>query len=301
LRHAAAISGRSEAARRDLSWVGPDLRIAEEGETALFVGCLPNFDVVFGERLGIRTLDIARAAIRLLNRKGIEPVLLDRERCCGHDQLWGGDRKTYEQLARANIQAFQERGVRQVLSVCAECTRTWRKDYPELDAGTVPRTQHVVEWLAEQGDEEPLFRLPNNGGPEIVTFQDPCRLGRHLEVYDPPRDVIDALPGVQLAEMSRTGRDALCCGTSGFQHCDAESRRLQRERLESARRTGAATLLTACPKCWIHFSCAQHDDERQGETSSLEVMDLTLFAASRLCQEADLASSPRGGEMGVVR
>ena len=80
-----------EPPQRSMEWLGKGLRVAEEGEVALFVGCLPFFDAYFGEDLGIETASSARAAMRILNHLGIEPVVLKDERCCGHDQLWSGE------------------------------------------------------------------------------------------------------------------------------------------------------------------------------------------------------------------
>ncbi|MDH3744739.1 MAG: (Fe-S)-binding protein, partial [Acidobacteriota bacterium] len=138
-----------------------------------------------------------------------------------------------------------------------------------------------------------------------VTFQDPCRLGRHLGVTQAPRRVLEALAGADcdggdrssganggLVEMERSGQDANCCGTSGFIHCDANSRRLQSERLASAAATGADTLVTACPKCLIHFRCAQSEDRRTGRPDSgIEIEDLTVLAAAAL----DRARPDAGG------
>ncbi len=261
----------------ELSWLDDDLEVAEHGEIALFVGCLPIFDALFGERFGVRTTDIARAAIRTLNALGIKPVVAADERCCGHDLLWGGDTAGFTALAEANAAVFADRGVELVLTVCAECCRTWRLDYAETVPNYQPRVQHFVEFLEERLDTGELSFLAS-GSPETVTYQDPCRLGRHLGVVDAPRRVLAAVPEVDLVEMADHGADARCCGTAGFIHCDAASRRLQRERLDSAATTEAGTLLTACPKCLIHFACAQDEDNRNGTgTDHISVEDLTVF------------------------
>ncbi len=84
-------------------------------------------------------------------------------------------------------------------------------------------------------------------------------------------------------EMAASGRDALCCGTSGFTHCDAASRAMQLERLESTRAVGAETMITTCPKCWIHFTCAQVGERRRGATPpDVQVEDFTMFVSNRL-------------------
>jgi len=92
-----------------------------------------------------------------------------------------------------------------------------------------------------------------------------------------------ALPGSEVVEMEKSGADAQCCGTPGFIQCNRDSRRLQAQRLESASATGATRLVTACPKCLIHFRCTQAEDrlnERQG--AEIQVEDLTVLAASLL-------------------
>lgn len=280
---------------RDLSWIDDDLRVAETGEIALFVGCLPLFDALFEGRFGVRTTDIARSAIRALNQLDIEPVIVAEERCCGHDLLWGGDDEGFATLARANTDSFAARGVELVLTTCAECCRTWRLDYPEAVPEYQPRVQHLVEYLDERLQAGELgFR--DDDTPQTVTYQDPCRLGRHLGVTDAPRRLLDAAPGVELAEMDRSGADAVCCGTAGFIHCDAASRRLQAERLGSASDTGAATLLTACPKCLIHFACAQNEDGRRNRPSpAIEVEDLTIFT-TRMLAGLEASSAGTNGE-----
>jgi heterodisulfide reductase subunit D len=262
---------------RDLSWIGDPLEIASEGEVALFVGCLPLFDAYFGADLDVHPLDIARAAIRLLNGAGIRPVVLSDERCCGHDLLWNGEREAFIALARENAKAFQARGVKRIVTACGECCRTWRLDYPEAAPGYAPRVEHVAELVASSSL---AFRT---NGERTLTYQDPCRLGRHLGVVDAPRNVLASLPGAELVDMPRSGKDAVCCGTSGFIHCDAASRAIQRERLEEAEGTGAETLVTACPKCLIHFHCAQAEARRTGAPGpQIEVQDFTVLAASYL-------------------
>lgn len=281
--------------RRSLDWIGDDLRVAEEGEVGLFVGCAPLFDATFGGEREVSSTSIAQAAIRILNHLDIEPVVLKDERCCGHDLLWSGDRESFAALARANLEAFRDRGVKRIVTACAECARTWSLDYPSVAQGPSPRVQHVVETMAEAGETE-LFST-EDGGAVRVTYQDPCRLGRHLSVVDEPREVLGRMAGVELVEMARHGRDAPCCGTSGFIHCDQESRRLQRERLRAADRTRAEFLLTACPKCWIHFACAVREDELRGRARArVQPMDITLFAASRLRgAEQPLTACTEGG------
>ena len=120
LHHAATIRGQSPASYRALDWIDEEMRISEEGPVALFVGCAPLLEAVFSEEIDVDMLAIPRAAIQLLNAAGVEPVILAEENCCGHDQLWGGDRRQFESLGRANLDSFRERGVEHVVTACAE-------------------------------------------------------------------------------------------------------------------------------------------------------------------------------------
>lgn len=278
------VSGRPD-------WLGEDLAISDEGELALFVGCLPIFDVVFHEEFHVETLASARAAIRALNHFDIEPVLVADEGCCGHDLLWGGEREAFERLAVENIERFRERGVQHIVTVCAECCRTWRLDYPAIVGDYRPRVEHMTEFLAQRLDGGDLtFRASGNGA---VTYQDPCRLGRQLDVLEEPRRLLTAVPDSELVEMERSGRDALCCGTSGFIRCDAVSRQLQEQRLQGAVATGAGKLLTACPKCLLHFRCAQAEDRQRGRPAKeIEIEDLTVYLANLLADTVE--SAPEG-------
>jgi Fe-S oxidoreductase len=137
---------------------------------------------------------------------------------------------------------------------------------------------HITEFLVEHLKE---LKFKSNGDRHL-TFQDPCRLGRHLGIYDPPRELLAALPGVKAVEMRRTKASAACCGGGTWTHCDRYSKRIQVERLLEARTTGAAVMVTACPKCRIHLRCAMKDPNLQEEIE-METRDITEIVAS-LCE-----------------
>ncbi|MBU1661884.1 MAG: (Fe-S)-binding protein, partial [Chloroflexi bacterium] len=124
----------------------------------------------------------------------------------------------------------------------------------------------------------PASRLPHLA--PRVTYQDPCRLGRHLGVYDAPRELISGL-GFELTEMEHNRSASLCCGTSCWTSCGQVSKNIQVERLKEAKATGAELLVTACVKCQIHFKCAQ-DDPVLGQEIDIEIRDLTTLIAENL-------------------
>lgn len=263
-----------------LGWLGDGLATdPRRGEVFYWTGCTMYYDAFFPD-LGVTTLAATRAAVRLLNRLGIEPVVSPEERCCGHDLLWNGDRASFERLARHNVKLVEETGAKQLVTSCAECLRTWKLDYAPFFAGQPPRILHLAEFLAERFADLPL----KGNGRRRVTFQDPCRLGRHLGIYEPPRRLLAALPGVELVEMRRSGAAAICCAGGTWSHCDRFTKQIQVERLREARATGAEVLVTACPKCQIHFRCAIKDPKLGGGIE-IEMRDIAELAADGLSQQ----------------
>jgi len=129
----------------------------------------------------------------------------------------------------------------------------------------------MVELLAESD-----LQLPGSRSGK-VTYQDPCRLGRHLEVYDAPRQAI-AASGMALVEMPNNRARSICCGTSAWTHCGATSKQIQVDRLREAQATGAELLVTSCPKCQIHFKCAQ-EGTGLDEDLNIEIRDLVTVIA----------------------
>lgn len=260
-----------------LGWLGDDLATApEQGEVFYWTGCAIYYDAFFKD-LGVATVAGARAAIRLMNRLGVTPVVSPQERCCGHDLLWNGDRANFELLARHNIALVAASGAKRLVTSCAECLRTWKLDYAPLFGGKPPEILHITELVAERLPD--LALRPD--GVRRVTFQDPCRMGRHLGLYEAPRRVLAGLPGVELAEMRRHGPTAVCCAGGTWSHCDRYAKRIQVERLHEARATGAEILVTACPKCQIHFRCAMRDPTL-GAAIQIEMRDVAELVADRL-------------------
>lgn len=273
-----------------LGWLGDGLETEPEtGEVFYWTGCTPYYDAFFPE-LEAPTLDGSRAAVRVLNALGIKPVVSAEERCCGHDLLWNGDREAFERLARHNVDLVARSGAKLLVTSCAECLRTWKLDYERFLPAKPPRILHLSELLAERlGD----LKLEGNGTHK-VTFQDPCRLGRHLGIYDPPRQVLSAIPGLEVAEMGHSQRTARCCAGGSWTHCDRYAKQIQVERLREARATGAEVLVTACPKCRIHFDCAMRDRDAHDE-AAIEMRDLAEVVAEALARGPRPAPPREGG------
>lgn len=267
-------------AQNRLDWITDDLKVRGLGPVAYFVGCAPYFDVFFSN-LGVDTIALAKDSIRLLNRLGIEPVVLGGERCCGHDLLWTGDQENFASLCRLNYQEFQAAGVSEVITSCPECYQVLHDHLPRAVPEARLKVTLLVDLLAEASRDG---RLPMEPLAERVTYQDPCRLGRMAGRYDEPRRLLASVPGLELAEMADNRAGALCCGNSAFVNCDAFSKRIQVERLGQAAATGAGTLVTACPKCLIHTTCALRDPGRE-EQPELKVRGLVSLLAGQLAPE----------------
>ncbi len=262
-----------------LGWLGPELATeAAKGEVFFWTGCTMYYDAFFPE-LGVATLDGTRAALKLLNHLGIRPVVSPEERCCGHDLLWNGDRASFERLARHNVALVEGSGASLLVVSCAECLRTWKLDYEGFFAGRPPRIVHLAELAAERVAELKL----GSGVARRITYQDPCRLGRHLGIYEAPRRVLAAVPGVELAEMRKAGPNATCCAGGTWSDCGRDAKRLQVGRLREARATGAEVLVTACPKCQVHFRCAMRDPELEKEIG-IEMRDVAELLAGALAE-----------------
>ena len=256
-------------------WLTDDMEVSDSGEVFYFGGCLPFFEVVFAD-LQVQALDIARNAVRLLNRVGIAPIVSNEERCCGVDLLTCGDVESFQRLAELNMETIKASGAKKVVFTCAECYSAFKNDYPEI-VGQLPfELTHLTELLADkvEGGE-----LAFEQSPGLVTYHDPCRLGRNLQVYDPPRKVITAVPELELVEMEDNRERAMCCGSTAWVSCSGFSKQIQKEKLSQARRTGARVMLTTCPKCQIHLACTARDLD---DEEVVEVRDVTSWIGEAL-------------------
>jgi heterodisulfide reductase subunit D len=253
----------------------PDMQVSDESEFFYFAGCLPFFDIIFAD-LEVKALDIARNAVRLLNQVGINPVVSNEERCCGADLLLAGDVDSFQRLAELNTEIIKASSAKKVVFTCAECYNAFKTDYPD-HVGPLPfELMHLTELLADKAQAGELAFEPL---PGRVTYHDPCRMGRYLQVYEPPRTVLGSVPELELVEMEDNRERAMCCGSTAWVNCSGCSKLIQQEKLRQARETGARVMLTTCPKCQIHLSCAARD---QGATQAIEVEDVTSWVGRAL-------------------
>lgn len=240
-----------------------------KGRVGYFAGCS---DLLPLTRVSHDFRDHRISTLNLLEAVG-EDVYQVPHLCCGHDALWQGDTETFDLLREMNSIIIRASGVSTIVTECAECYRTLCRDY-DLPDVTV---QHVSQFLRAR--KLPALEDASDGEEALrVAYHDPCRLGRHMEVYDEPRELVRAVPGVQLVELPENREEAQCCGVAAMMNCDQASRLLRVRRLDQVVEAGAQVLVTTCPKCIAHLACVKDE----GGHGDLRIMDLTQFLAARL-------------------
>jgi heterodisulfide reductase subunit D len=260
-----------------LDWLTKDYQTSQSSEYLYFMGCLPYYDVLFTE-IGVQSLNIARSMIKILNYFDIQPQIMSNEKCCGHDFYWNGDMKNFKKLAQANLEQINTLGIKYIITACAECYRTLKIDYPLLMGSQSFEVIHITEFLADKLKERNL-RLKTD--KMKLTYHDPCRLGRHMGIFDSPRLALSHLTGMQYREMAHHHKRAICCGVTSWMNCSQISKQIQHARLNEAQAIEVDTMVTACPKCQIHFKCALQDKEF-GEHIKFQIKDFTEIFAEQL-------------------
>lgn len=235
----------------------------EDLDILYFVGCYLSFDP--------RMKKVAVATAKLLQRAGVAfGILGSRENCCGESIRKTGSEDVFKRLARENIKAFIDAGVKRILVSSPHCYHTFLNEYPEFRVHfeIVHITQYLLE-LMEKG------RLEVSGSyPKTVTYHDPCYLGRHNGIYDAPRELLKAIPGLDLVEMTDSGKNSLCCGGGGGRIWmdTPKEERFSDLRLVQAREAGADVLSTACPYCITNFEESRLNLQYE---DFLEIRDIT--------------------------
>jgi Fe-S oxidoreductase/coenzyme F420-reducing hydrogenase delta subunit len=247
-----------------MGWLTDDIEVSDKGEYLFFVGCQPYLPLtIFSDgteggwlwRMGYTISNIARSVVSIMNKAGIVPAVMADERCCGHDPLWSGDEATFEKLARLNMERIRATGAKVIVVSCAECYRTLKLDYPRVAEDFDIEVLHTSELYDRLIKEGRLVMEPSED--MTLAYQDPCRLSRHTGVVEEPRSVLGSIPGVKIMELGLGGKDTMCCGgPNSWINCGQKNRLIQFEKLREVKASGADTVVTACPKCLIHLSCA---------------------------------------------
>ncbi len=233
-------------------WLTEDLKVADKGEVYLFTGCMTLMDTIYSN-LKPGLTNIVTSTVKLLNKAGVVPAISNQEVCCGHDYIWAGDEEKGKELGQKNLEIIKGTGAKTVLFICPEGLMTFENEYTRFFGEGELEFLHISEYLLDLIDEGKLVFKDDT---IKVTFHDPCRLGKYLGIFDTPRELLENINGLNLTEMEKTKNEGECCGQSLFLNCGKTHHQLQKIRLEAAKGTGADTLITACPKCKVHFNCA---------------------------------------------
>jgi len=243
-----------------------DSVIPEDVEYLFWVGCAGAYEE--------RAKKTTKAVAELLYMSGVTfGVLGKRETCSGDPARRSGNEFLYQILARENIETLQEtfgtRGVKKVVVTCPHCFTTIGRDYKQqgFELQMVHHTQ-LLNTLVKEGRLKPI--APAKADAKKLTYHDPCYLGRHNQIYEPPRELLEST-GIEISEMPRNQERSFCCGAGGGRMWMEEKigSRINLNRVDEAIATGAAEVAVGCPFCRVMVS-----DGMVARDSSVEVLDV---------------------------
>lgn len=246
-----------------------DLELPPESNTAIFSGCMGSFWYP----------DQPEMVVDMLTKLKINAGYVPSEVCCGLMNYWAGDDKGFEETARKNYAMFKKAGIQHIVTGCGGCFGTLAEHYshfiPEFDV----QIHHTVEVLADMVRNGVLTFKGKEGR---YTFHDSCHLGRALGIYDEPREIISAIPGMELVELPNNREKSNCCG--GFLTVlDPDlSESVGKRRVNEAVELGVDGMVTTCISCYKNLSyCARETDLEVVQLDEL-ILDL---AQSSLVEE----------------
>ena len=236
---------------------------SDDMEILYFPGCYLCYDP--------RLKKVAAATANILKKAGVEfGILGTQENCCGESIRKTGNEDTFKHLAKENIKAFIDNGVKKILVSSPHCYHTFKNEYPEFMVNF--EVVHMSQYLLELINEGRL-QLTKDYGKKI-TYHDPCYLGRHNGIFDEPREALKKVPGSELIEMPDSREDSLCCGGGGGRIWmeTPKGERFCDLRVEQSVGVGAEVLVTACPYCITNFEDSRLSLEYDEAT---EIKDIT--------------------------
>jgi Fe-S oxidoreductase len=265
--------GRGKNKRSDWAQGLNVKNLAEGGEAEIlyFVGCTPSYDD--------RVQAVARAMVKVFEKAGVDfGILGNEEICCGSEMRRLGEEGLFEFLVEDSLEIFKRHGVKRMVTTSPHCYNTFKNEYEGLDFEVQHYTQFVAD-LIEQG--KLTFSQEVN---RVVTYHDPCFLGKQNQVYDEPRAILRSIPGLQFVEFDRSRERSLCCeGGGGRMWVEASSssgERLAETRVKDALELGAEVIATACPFCMLTLEDAVKTTGAEGSIEVLDIVELVAQAIS---------------------
>jgi len=248
-------------------------------EYLFWVGCAGAFED--------RAKKTTQAVAELLWTAGVSyAVLGNAETCTGDPARRAGNEFVFQQLALENAETLKDAKASKIVTTCAHCLNTLKNEYPQVgvELEVVHHTQ-LLNRLVRDGALIPVAAPAGSMAGRTITYHDPCFLGRHNEVYDPPRELLDVIPGATVAEMPRNRQKSFCCGAGGAQMWMEEKigTRINLNRTDEALTTLAAAgaagrpaaIATGCPFCRVMLSDGLTAKQADGSApESVEVLDV---------------------------
>jgi Fe-S oxidoreductase len=249
----------------------PVLTMAEAGranvEVLFWVGCAGSY-----EERGKR---VSQALARLLHEAGVTFAILGSEETCTGDAARRlGNEYLFQTLAQQNVETMKGYGVTKIVTNCPHCFNTLRNEYP--DFGGTFEVMHGTELVARLVHEGRIHLV--NGASRSLSFHDPCYLGRHNGVYDAPRELLNAIPGIALKELPRSRENGMCCGAGGGRMWLDETigARVNQARFAEIEANGTDAVGVSCPFCMVMLGNAK--TELSGKTEAFDVLELAAQA-----------------------
>jgi heterodisulfide reductase subunit D len=247
------------------AWLPKDIKLSDKPEVTFFTGCTEAF----------RMQPLAVATAKLLDKAGVKfNILGEDEWCCGSPLLRTGQKGiVMNEIAPHNVREMEKRGWNTMVTACAGCFNTIKNDYPKLTGKPSFKIFHLTEFLDKLIKDGRLKFTKEY--KKKVGYHDPCHLGRHAKVFDAPRNVLKAIPGLQLIEMKTEREDAQCCGAGGgfksaFNNMAEE---VAAERVKQFVEAGAEVIATSCPFCQVNLNAGA---KRAG--LDIKTVDITQIA-----------------------
>jgi heterodisulfide reductase subunit D len=247
-----------------LSEVPKDMFQRDKAKLVYFVGCVASYFPM--------TKKIPQSFVQILNKVGVDFTILGGEEwCCGFPLIAAGMKKDAEPLIQHNLERVIEKGAEEVVFACPSCYHTW-KDQCKTDIEVFHSTQFIEKLITEGKIHFTVKRMK-------VTYHDPCDLGRASGVYEAPREILRAIPGVELVEMKGNREQCVCCGGGGnLEMVNPDlSAKLAQAKIEEIKATGAETVITTCQQC---IRTIQTTARRK--KIPIGVMDITEFVLKNM-------------------
>jgi Fe-S oxidoreductase len=240
-------------------------------EYLFWVGCAGAFDN--------RYMKVAKAFATILNHLGIDyAVLGTEETCTGDPARRAGNEMLFQMQAMTNIEIFKMYEVKKILTICPHCYNILKNEYPDL--GGNYEVLHYTEFITNLIKSKKLKTDKSKLKGQLVTYHDPCYLGRANDIYEAPRYIIEAL-GLKLIEMEKNKSFALCCGAGGaqmFKDAEKGDKEIFIERTEHALATKAGLIATACPFCMTMITDGLKYKNKEEEISNLDIVEIIAIA-----------------------